>query len=169
MAAMQPPRPCLPLPQFDPQTLLPRAFFERVPGAFYRSAQRRKRPFGQFFSPCKEKRHVFHAGFYAGLTTAGACVKALLHLRGHAGRSAHGGAVHKAVPKEKHRETRKTSAGNAFRHLLRKRVMKKDHSSFVYHCLRRCCCGYGSDRLRRRSLFHCGILCCGVHLFFCRC
>ena len=45
------------------QTLLPRAFFERVPGAFCRSAQRRKRPFGQFFSPCKEKRHVFHAGF----------------------------------------------------------------------------------------------------------
>ena len=36
-------------------------------------------------------------------------------------------------------------------------------------CLRRCCCSDGSDRLRRCSLFHCGILCCGVHLFFCRC
>ena len=63
MPAMQPPRLCLPLPRFDPQTLLPRAFFERVPGAFCRSAQRRKRPFGQFFSPCKEKRHVFLPGF----------------------------------------------------------------------------------------------------------
>ncbi len=50
MAAMQPPRLCLPLPRFDPQTLLPRAFFERVPGAFCRFAQRRKGLWAVFLS-----------------------------------------------------------------------------------------------------------------------
>ena len=27
---------------------------------------------------------------------------------------------------------------------------------------------FGTD-VYKRQLFHCGILCCGVHLFFCRC
>ncbi len=101
-------------------------------------------------------------------TAAGACAKALPPF------CAYMVAAHTAVrsirpvSQGKHRETRKHRPA-MHSGIYWEKGYEKDHSSFVYHCLRRCCCGNGSDRLRRRSLFHCGILCCRVHRFCCCC
>ena len=74
---MQPPRPCLPLPQFDPQTLLPRAFFERVPGAFCRFAQPENGIFGTFSGNVKSGYRVFIPALRRDDTAAKPCPKDL--------------------------------------------------------------------------------------------
>ena len=59
------------------------------------------------------------------------------------------------------------SPGQSARRRLEEKYYEKDHASFVPDRLRcsRCCCR--PDRLRRFRFFHCGILCCRVHRFFC--
>ena len=99
-ASMQPPRPCLPLPRFDPQTLLPRAFFERVPGAFCRSAQPENGIFGIFILFVKFEYRLFMPALRRLDTAAGACAKALPPFCAYMVAAHTAVRYNKAVPKE---------------------------------------------------------------------
>ena len=94
------PRLCLPLPRFDPQTLLPRAFFERVPGAFCRFAQPENGIFGIFILFVKFEYRLFMPALRRLDTAAGACAKALPPFCAYMVAAHTAVRYNKAVPKE---------------------------------------------------------------------